>query len=287
MRVTRLALLATFVVLALTLFQTGISAGYQLGWTSIQHRVTESGATINRLAFEILDDSGNYVDSAGVVTNAILRPPQPNGDPDPGGIPVNLTTLNFSPLFDFYGSRFNTTNSAWEYSTPIQISDFNANILDPLIIGTYILEVTMDSGPTLIEQIEFGFLLDLPVISSRTFQIHTDSAGNLHWSWDVPKDLLALAQTYDLQIRAGVGAIDNGVLVALYWPNVPVEMCSSFAPSTIYQDLISRSDQIEFYFQVRTSNNFARAYSNTIVVKDISSPVSIFPKMGTVVIPLF
>jgi hypothetical protein len=169
----------------------------------------------------------------------------------------------------------------------MQLSDFNADITDPIIIGTYTLEVTMDSGPPLINQFDFDFLLDLPIISSRTFQIHTDSAGNLYWTWDFPEQLLALAKTYDLQMRAGVAAINSEVLVGLYWPNVPVEMGSSFAPSSIYQDLVSRSDEIRFWLQVRTSNNNARAYSNTIVVKDLSSPVSITPKKNVVVVPLF
>ena len=169
----------------------------------------------------------------------------------------------------------------------MQISDFNADILDPLVIGNYTLEVTMDSGPSLIGQIDFDFLLDLPIISSRTFQIHTDSAGNLYWTWDIPEELLTLAKTYDLQIRAGVGAMVSGEIVALYWPNVPVEMGSSFAPSSIYQDLVSRADVIRFWFQVRTSNNNARAYSKRIDVQDLSSPVSITPKKNVVVIPFF
>jgi hypothetical protein len=38
--------------------------------------------------------------------------------------------------------------------------------------------------------------------------------------------------------------------------------------------------------QVRSSNNNARAYSNTIVVKDLTSPVLITPKKSAVVIPL-
>jgi hypothetical protein len=81
----RITLLITFVVLALMLIQTGTSAAYQLGWTAIMHRVYESAASKNRLVFEILDDSGDYVGSSSVVTGVILRPPLPNGDSDPPG----------------------------------------------------------------------------------------------------------------------------------------------------------------------------------------------------------
>lgn len=83
-----------------------------------------------------------------------------------------------------------------------------------------------------------------------------------------------------------MAAIANGQTVALYWPNIPVEMGSSFAPSSIYQDLVRRADEIHFRVQVRTSNNNARAYSNKIEVKDLSSPVSVIPKKSVVVVPL-
>ena len=280
MKRIRITLLIIFVALTLILIQAGTSAAYQLEWKSIQHRVYESGGSLNRLAFEILDDSGNYVSSANVVTGVVLK--------SPNGSPVNLSTLNFDPLFDFYGAWFDLGSSAWVYNTPMQISEFRADILDPLVIGNYTLEVSMDSGPPLIGQIAFEFLLDLPIISSRTFQIHTDSAGNLYWTWNIPEQLLALAKTYDLQIRAGVGAMVNGQNVALYWPNVPVEMGSSFAHSSIYQDFVSRSDEIHFWFQVRTSNNNARAYSKTIVVQDLSSPVSVTPtpKEDILIVPV-
>jgi hypothetical protein len=269
MKRIRITLIITFVALALIVIQTGTSAAYQLDWMSVQHRVYESGGSLNRLIFDILDDSENYVGSASAVTGVVLK--------NPSGSPVNLATLKFSPLYDYFGSRFNLATSTWDYFTPMKLSDFYADILDPLVIGTYTLEVSMENGQTLTGQIAFDFLLDLPIISSRTFQIHTDSAGNLFWTWDIPEQLLTLAKTYELQIRAGVGAMVNGQNVALYWPNVPVEMGYSFAPSSIYQDLVSRSDEIHFGFQVRTSNNNARAYSKTIVVQDLSSPVSVTP----------
>ena len=71
----KITLLITFAVLALMLIQTGTSAAYQLDWKVIQHRVYESGGSINRLAFEITDDSGNYVSSANVVTGVVLKAP--------------------------------------------------------------------------------------------------------------------------------------------------------------------------------------------------------------------
>jgi hypothetical protein len=275
----RITLLITFVSLALILLQAGTSAAYQLTWASIQYRVYESGSPLNRILIDITDDSGNYVSSKSVVTGVVLK--------DPAGSPVNLSTLNFDPLWDHFGASYDPVNSAWDYNTPMQISEFYTNILDPLVIGNYTLEVFMENGEKLTDTINFGFLLSLPIISSRTFQIHTDSAGNLYWTWDIPEQLLTLANTYDLQIRAGVAAVVNGQMDALYWAKIPVQMGSSFVPSSIYQDFVGRADEIGFILQARTSNNFARSNANTIVVKDLSSPVSITPKKNVVVVPLF
>lgn len=132
----------------------------------------ESGSPLNRYAFEITDDFGNYVSSKSVVTGAVLKDPSEN--------PVNISSLEFEPLYDYYGSRFDLGSSAWIYYTPIPISDFGATILGSLVIGTYTLEVSMENGQTLTQEIDFDFLLDLPIVSSRTYQIHTDSTGNLH-----------------------------------------------------------------------------------------------------------
>jgi hypothetical protein len=279
MKRMEITLFITFVALALVLILAGTSAAYQLIDASIRFRVYESGSPLNRILIDITDDSGNYVSSKSVVTGVVLK--------DPAGSPVNLSTLNFDPLWDHFGASYDPVNSAWDYNTPMQISEFYTNILDPLVIGNYTLEVFMENGEKLTDTINFGFLLSLPIISSRTFQIHTDSAGNLYWTWDIPEQLLTLANTYDLQIRAGVAAVVNGQMDALYWAKIPVQMGSSFVPSSIYQDFVGRADEIGFILQARTSNNFARSNANTIVVKDLSSPVSITPKKNVVVVPLF
>jgi hypothetical protein len=279
MKRMEITLFITFVALALVLILAGTSAAYQLIDASIRFRVYESGSPLNQLYLDITDDSGNYVSSKSVVTDVVLK--------NPSGTTVSLSTLNFDPLYDFCGASYDPVNSAWEYNTPVQISAFYAYILDPLVIGNYSVEVSMENGENLTDTINFGFLLSLPFISSRTFQIHTDSDNNLYWTWDIPEQLLILANTYNISIRAGVSAVDNGQLVALYWPTIPVQMGSSFVPSSIYQDFVSRADEIGFFVQARTAPSISRSSSNTIVVKDLSSPVSVIPKKSGVVIPLF
>jgi len=273
--------LRTFIIILTLLMgfiQAESSLAYQVAWTAIQHRTYENGDSGNRLAFEIMDDSGNYVNNAAVVTEVLLK--------NPAGSTVNLSTLGFDPLYDLLGARYDTENSVWNYFTPLQISGFYADVLDALVVGEYTLEIDMINGQKLTQSISIDFLLDLPVISSRTFQIQSDPDGNVYWTWEIPAQLLTLAKTYDLQVRAGVAAMINGQLDALYWPNIPVQMGFCFVPQSIYQNLTSRGDEIRFAFQVRTSNNIARSYSGRISVKDLVSPVSIIPKKSAVVIPL-
>ena len=259
------------------LIYAGTVVAYELDWYVIQHRVHESQQLSNRLAFEIQDDSGNYVNSKSVVTAVVLK--------YPNGSTVTLGELLFE-YYQYIGARFFPDSSQWNFYSPEMLSDFFADIESPLVIGTYTLEVTMENGQILTKPIHFDFLLDLPVISSRSFQIHTDSTGNVHWTWRIPEQLLSLAKTYDLQVRAGVDAKFNGETVALYWPNLPIEVGYSIVPSYIYQDLVNQADEIRFTFQVRTSNNNARAYSKTIIISNPSSTVSVVPKKTAVVIPL-
>ncbi|BBO72371.1 hypothetical protein DSCA_63010 [Desulfosarcina alkanivorans] len=81
-------------------------------------------------------------------------------------------------------------------------------------------------------------------------------------------------------------AYANGVLIAEYWPKLPVGLGYSFVPVSIYQNLAGQADEIRFIFQVRTSNSNSRAYSKRIIIDHPSSTVSITPKKKVVVVPL-
>jgi hypothetical protein len=276
-----------FVVLSINV---GIAlAAYELDWVSIQHRVYEDRTSQNVLAFNLKDGAGDYVSESNSVTNVILRYPQPNGDPDPTGTPVQLNTLLFFPLFDYVPARFDTDSAQWIYDPPYLLSEFDAEIEGTLVTGTYTLEVTTDDWVTHTKTINFDEILNLPIISSRTFQIHTDLNGNISWTWDIPKELLELAETYDLVVRAGVFTYKNEEIAALSWPNMPVHVGFCFIPASVYNFLKSKGDSIKFSLNVRTNDGLskARAYSKSTVITDLNAPVSIIPKNGVVVVPLF
>jgi len=261
-------------------------AAYELDWVSIQHRVYDYKAGSNKLAFNLKDGSGNFVSDSNSVSSVILRYPQPNGDPDPSGAPVQIGTLVFEPPLDFIPARFDTDIAEWIYDPSYLLSEFGAEIEGTLVTGTYTLEVTTDDMVTHIKTINFAEILDLPAISYRTFQIHTDLSGNIHWTWRIPKQLLELAETYDLSVRAGVAAFENDVLTALFWPNIPIHMGFCFVPASTYNFLKTKGDKIGFGFQIRTNNNQSRAYTKRIDITDLNSPVSIIPKNSIVVVPL-
>lgn len=267
------------ILFALSYFviQTGTSHAYVLYYPGIQHRVADYQASNigDKLAFEIRDDSLNYVYFEGAVTGVVLK--------YPNGSNVTLGDLMYGE-FIYYRSSFNPDNSEYSYESPILWSGFDANIESPLVIGTYTLEVTMENGQILTTTINFDYLLDIPVISSRTFQIHTDSTGNVHWTWQIPEKVLTLAESYNLRVRAGIAAYSGGELVALYYPTLPVEVGYSITPANIFQYLVNQADELQFAFQVITTS--ARSYTKRIIISNPSYTVSIVPKKTTVVIPL-
>ena len=114
-----------------------------------------------------------------------------------------------------------------------------------------------------------------------------DTDGNIYWTWDIPSQLLTFAKTYDLAFRAGVVALANDQVTAIFWPTVPVYMGFCIVPAYIYQNLASTADVIRFSVNARTSNNNSQSNSNSIVVRDFITPVSVNPKKSAAVIPLF
>jgi hypothetical protein len=284
----KLWVLSTIVIVfsLLMLINARVVSAYELHWPSIQHRVYDYKPGFNNLAFNLKDESGNFVSDASSVNSVILRYPKPNGDPDPSGTPVQLGTLKFSS-FDYLSARFDTVNAEWIYDSAYPLSQFDAEFQGTLVTGTYTIEVITDDMVTHIQTIEVEEIINLPAISYRTYQIHSDLDGNIHWTWDIPKELLDLAATYNLSVRAGVSARDNDVQTALFWPSIPVQMGFCFVPANIYNFLKSKGDTLYFHVQVRTNDlNQARSYTKSIEITDLISSVSIIPKKSVVVVPL-
>ncbi|BBO72370.1 hypothetical protein DSCA_63000 [Desulfosarcina alkanivorans] len=157
-----ISLFALFCVL----IQSGTGHAYEISWSVIQHRVYESQAPVNRLVFEILD-SGNYVDDINAVSGVVLK--------YPNGSEVDLSNFKFTPILDYYSAKFDRNADRYQFEWifyPVrELSEFKADIESPLVTGTYTLDVSMANGEVLTTPVDFEILLDLPVISSRTFRI--------------------------------------------------------------------------------------------------------------------
>ena len=275
----RIALYITSVTLVFLTIQARITEAYQLDGASIRYQVYKSKNSTFLLQFFIKEDSGDYVSTADVVTEVVLKIKD--------GAALSLSALDFIPLYGFFGSYYNPVDYQWVYYPYGPISEFRAEILDQPATGEYIIEVSVENGQKLSKSINFDLHLTLPVISSRTFQIQMDPDGDIYWTWDIPSQLLALAKSYDLEFRAGVSALANEQVTAIFWPTVPVYMGFCIVPGYIYQNLSSTADEIRFAVFARTSNNNSQSNSNSIVVRDFITPVSVTPKKNATVIPFF
>ena len=267
--------------LLLILLQTGASHAYYVDWTAIRYQTHEESGTINKLSFDVRTDGGDWITDRNIVTGVTLR--------DPSNNIVSIGTVEFSS-YDYLPAGFDKGTSSWLYNSNMPLTDFSAPINQDLVIGVYTLEVTTNNGQTLTKNINFEFKLKLPYISSRSFQIHQDSSGNLFWTWEIPQKLLSLAGSYDLVVKAGIGVYTNthtpGDTYTLFWPNIPVEMGHLYVPNSVFQQIINGKDKISFSFQVRTTNNNARGYSKRIEINDLTNPISVLPKKNVVVVPL-
>jgi len=268
-----------FLVIVISVFPGMAIEAYQIPEFGmyIQYRHNEDGSEFNRLYFEIQDDAGDWISDGNVVTDVKLF--------DPNNKMVDLVEVGFGGLIDFIAGGFNLTSGQWEFDASYPISGFYYNFSEPLISGQYRLEVTTTEGQLPNKFYTFSQQVDnFPFFSSRTFEIYHDSAGNVYWSWDLPKDAIAVAETYSTSIRAFVDVYDGVQETAILWPTVPTHMNSLFIPSTVVQELMSKGDKFKFIVSFRTNDNQNRSYSKSITVSDMLPTVT--KKKQVVVIPL-
>lgn len=253
-----------------------IAQNYYIDWVAVQHRVYEGGRTTKILGFDLRDDVGNYVTDLNIVTDVKLYDPHNNA--------VRISPSDNALFYYGYG-HFNIGSASWIYDDEFPYGGFNYDILDQLVIGDYHLKVTTSDAQLLEKTTEFIYLFDMPAISHRSFQIHSDSSGNLYWMWDIPKQLFDVADAYSIQIRPQIIAYRNNKANFFLQPYVPVQMACLFVPQAVVQKLIDSGDTFVFCLQVRTDNNNARSYSDYVTVNDIYTEID--KKKSAVVIPLY
>jgi hypothetical protein len=193
----------------------------------------------------------------------------------------------WDPDYDFLAGDFNIGNGCfgfWDPNDAWVINDYYGIVLEPLIPGEYELELKTNDGQTHMATYTFMQKIELPYVKSRSFQIHPDAAGNLYFSWDIPKQLLQITQTTTLSYRTYLMAYTDDTFEALLYPNIPIHMNSVFIPSHIVQWIAGKGNKFVFLVQVRTNVNNNRSYSKGVAVSDLSTTVT--KKKQVVVVPM-
>ena len=256
-------------------------AAYQLPYFTVGSRIYGDGTKINRLSFEIFDEQGNRI----LGTNGEFLDLDSVVLIDPNQKHVSLSEVKFIPDYQWVGGNFDYQSGAWNYNSPTVINEFQADILEPLMIGTYTLNVTCDDNETYSKITAINQFVDLPVVSSNSFVMHPDTDGNVYFSWEIPPGLVELSQTVDINYRPYVWVYSGEELEAILWPTAPVHISMLYIPASVVQWLESTGSDYRVGVVINASGSINRRYSKSLIVNDLLTTVS--KKKQVVVVPMF
>ena len=159
-----------FATVAFLLLVSNVIAA-EISWMYVQHRIYETGRSLNRLAFGLIDEKGQVPTDGGDVADVQLYAPDE--------MSVKLLKYRFDSDEEMFG-LYDGVRSRWYYSDTWQADSwFRANFFEPLIPGKYRLKVTITDGTVLENSFSFNKRVELPVISSSSFKIYKDPFGNV------------------------------------------------------------------------------------------------------------
>jgi len=239
------------------------SAWAGIDWMYVQHRQYEDGRAFMRLGFGIVDDdTGSYITSPSAVENVVLK--------DPDGNTVQLDrTISRAFWDEEYMSGFGTD---WDQEMNIQRFDgepvwkydsgFTFNLPDDIAPGVYTLEVTAFGGKTYTQSYNWsGKVENLPIISYGTFQVRSDDAGNLLWTWEQPPGMADYANNHPLELRVIVDIYEDDAFVA----NVSLwrgwDSNAYFFPKEIVDMINAKGDAFELMIQARSADRRENTYN--------------------------
>ena len=233
----------------------------EVSWMYVQHRKYETGRSLNRLAFGLIDEKGQVSTDGGVVTDVQLY--------TPNGMSVDLLKYRFDSDEEMFG-LYDAVKSQWYYSDNwLFDSWFRANFFEPLIPGPYRLKVTTVDGKVAESKFHFKRQVELPVITSSSFKISTDSLGNVIWKWTVPDDLGQLLFNHSTEARASIDIIKNKKNVAFFFVKIPSHLGYVFIPRHIAEQITAKGDQFGFRIHLETKDKNNRTYSGTFLTSHI------------------
>ena len=238
----------------------------EISWMYVQHRKYESGRNLNRLTFGLIDEKGQVPTDGKDVAHVQLYAPD--------GLAVKLLKYRFSADEEIFG-LYDALKSQWHYSENwLFDSWFRANFDAALIPGRYRLKVTTLGGEVAESSFDFNKRIELPVVSSSSFNIFKDSLGNLIWKWDLPDDLGRMIFHHHTEARASIDIIKNSKNVAYFFIKIPSHLGYVFIPRHIVEKIISKGDQFGFRIQLETKDKNNRTYSGTFITSHILTPMT-------------
>ena len=250
---------------------------YSVNWWRVQKRTYESGKIVNRLAFTVQDQHGNYPQTDVVQTIVLVGPT---------GAPVSLASHTFMAHDQLDGS-FETSSGEWDYdaefiSTNYWIADFP----EELVEGNYTLTVIDTNGQAMENDPAtryFGGVVELPQISSKSFRGFEDTGGNLLWQWDLPAAMATQSLSDNVDLRCMLDVFNGDDYAALVWINVPSGMGGVMVPSNVMDLIRQKGDNFELSLQIRDIANTNRYYSSKIKLSELKKE----RRKTVVVIPLY
>ncbi len=252
---------------AVTVFILFVSNAFaaEVSWMYVQNRRYENGRNINRLAFGLIDQKGHSLTDGSSVADVKLYAPN--------GAPVKLSKYRFAFDEEIFG-MYNAIKSQWFYSDNWQRDNwFRANFSEPLIPGIYRLKVTTIDGKTAKGTCNFKSIVDLPLISSKTFTLYPDARGNVVWRWDIPENLGHMIFNYQTEVRASIDIYKNSRQIAYFFVKIPSHMGYVFIPRHVVQKISAKGSQFGLKVQLETGDKNSRTYSNTLVITDMMATI--------------
>ena len=249
----------TLIVLCILSLTAANAFAFEVAWMHVQQRHYGDGRNINRLSFGLIDDRGNYLADDDSVAKITLYGPSDKS--------VEVSPPKFGYLSDIIGF-FDPKNSQWRYNPDWRFDSwFRLDVLEPLISGIYRLKVATVDGKTTERTYKFNRRIDLPMVDSRTVQLHWDRHGNLIWTWDIPLDLGYLSFDSRTSAKAAIDIYSKDQNVAYFSVTIPSQMGFVFIPHEIVQKLNQKGDRFEFKIKLETRDKNNRTYSNPVIVK--------------------
>ena len=229
---------------------------YSINWFGIQQRIYGNGNKINRVVIYLKDENDQ-----NVVTNIVsdFKVTDPNGEL------MMLPALTVGDPYEYRSTSYDSYLGNWRSWGTVRYIDIYTNFTEPLIDGTYFLEVTTTNGQVLTAETHFTNRDYLPIVSSDSFEFVVDSSGNVVWTWDFQESFYSLEPLNNSSVRAYIRIDESDSMIILYSISTPLHMGRAFIPKEIVDEINnSGGDTLSCSMQVRENSGSNRASSNSL-----------------------